>query len=72
LPLLKSLGQETVKLLPTIKEPWQVISESGTIGQNTELTLVVKTNFGEAATLRPQLLRLVQKRLALADIPLVG
>ena len=37
-----------------------------------ELNLVVKTDFGEAATLRPQLLRLVQKRLALADIPLVG
>jgi small-conductance mechanosensitive channel len=72
LPLLKSLGQEAVKLLPTLKEPWKVISETGSIGQNTELTLVVKTTFGEAAALRPQLLRLVQKRLALADIPLVG
>jgi len=72
LPLLRSLGQEAVTLLPTIKEPWKVISESGAIGQNAELTLVVKTNFGEAAALRPQLLRLVQKRLALADIPLVG
>lgn len=72
LPLLKSLGQEAIKLLPAIKEPWKVISENGSIGQNTELTLVVKTTFGEAAALRPQLLRLVQKRLALADIPLVG
>jgi hypothetical protein len=34
--------------------------------------LLVKTHFGQAADLRPQLLRLVQKRLSRADIPLVG
>lgn len=72
LPLLRELGTEAVKLLPALKEPWQVVSESGAMGQHTELTLVVKTHFGQAADLRPQLLRLVQKRLAMADIPLAG
>jgi small conductance mechanosensitive channel len=72
IPLLKTLGEEAVKLLPGLKEPWQLVSETGRIGENTELTLIVKTDFGQGANLRPQLLRLVQKRLALADIPLVG
>jgi small-conductance mechanosensitive channel len=72
LPLLRDLADEAIKLLPSLKEPWQVISETGAIGQHTELTLVVKTHFGQAAELRPQLLRLVQKRLAMADIPLAG
>jgi small conductance mechanosensitive channel len=72
LPLLRELGGEAVKLLPALKEPWQVVSETGAMGQHTELTLVVKTHFGQAADLRPQLLRLVQKRLAMADIPLAG
>jgi small conductance mechanosensitive channel len=72
LPLLRNLGQEAVELLPGLKEPWQIISETGKIGQTTELTLVVKSHFGQAADLRPQLLRLVQKRLALADISLSG
>ena len=71
LPLLKDLGQEVVNRWPEIREPWQVISESGTIGQNVGLTLAVKVNFGQAADLRPQLLALVQKRLALAGITLV-
>lgn len=71
LPLLKDLGQEIVKRWPEIREPWQVISESGTMGQNVELTLAVKVDFGQAADLRPHLLALVQKRLKLADITLV-
>jgi len=72
LPLLRELAHEAVKLLPALKEPWQVVSETGAMGQHTELTLVVKSHFGQAADLRPQLLRLVQKRLAMADIPLAG
>jgi small-conductance mechanosensitive channel len=72
LSLLKNLGEEAVQILPDLREPWQVISETGTIGQNIELTLAVKTHFGQAADLRPQLLALVQKRLTMADISLVG
>jgi small conductance mechanosensitive channel len=72
LPLLRNLGQEAIDLLPGLKEPWQIVSETGKIGQTTELTLVVRSHFGQAANLRPQLLSLVQKRLALADISLTG
>jgi small-conductance mechanosensitive channel len=72
LPLLKNLGQEAVGLLPGLSEPWRVISETGAMGQQVELTLVVKTNFAQGADLRPHLLALVQKRLTLADIPLTG
>jgi small conductance mechanosensitive channel len=71
LPLLEELGQEAVSLLPNLLEPWQVISETGTIGQQTELTLLAKARFGKAAEMRPRLLALVQERLAEAGIALV-
>lgn len=70
LSLLEVLGQEAVTLLPNLLEPWQVISESGTIGQQTELTLLAKARFGRAAEMRPHLLTLVQERLAEAGIAL--
>lgn len=72
LPLLTELGQEAVTALSDLLEPWQVISESGTIGQHAELTLIAKSRFGRAADMRPHLLALVQERLAEADITLVG
>jgi hypothetical protein len=59
-------------LLPNLLEPWQVISDSGVIGQQTELTLSTKARFGKAAEMRPRLLALVQDRLAEADILLVN
>jgi small-conductance mechanosensitive channel len=70
LPLLETLGREAVSLLPNLLEPWQVISENGTIGQQTELTLLAKARFGKAAEMRPRLLALVQERLAEAGITL--
>ncbi|MBC8448830.1 MAG: mechanosensitive ion channel family protein [Chloroflexi bacterium] len=72
LPLLEELGQEAVVLLPNLLEPWQVISESGLIGQQTELTLLAQARFGQAAEMRPRLLALVQERLVEAGIELVG
>ena len=72
LPILMDLGKESVTLLPDLLEPWQVINESGTIGQGAELTLVAKTRFGRAADMRPTMLTLVQDRLAEAGITLVG
>lgn len=63
LPLLEKLGQEAVTLLPNLLEPWLVISESGEIGHQTELTLVAKSRFGYAAEMRPRLLTLVQEWL---------
>ncbi|GAB4516073.1 MAG: hypothetical protein Kow0047_28040 [Anaerolineae bacterium] len=71
LPLLQDLGKEAVSLLPNLLEPWQVISESGVIGQQTELTLVAKARFGQAAEMRPRLLALLQERLSEAGISLV-
>ncbi|MBZ0302642.1 MAG: mechanosensitive ion channel family protein [Anaerolineae bacterium] len=70
--LLESLGDEAVTLLPNLLEPWQVISESGTIGGTAELTLLTRARFGKAAEMRPRLLALVQERLAQAEITLVG
>jgi small conductance mechanosensitive channel len=71
LPLLSELGSEAIVLLPHLLGSWQVINETGTLGAHTELTLLAKTNFGQAAELRPRLLALVQERLAEADIVLV-
>lgn len=72
LPVLEALADEALVLLPNLIEPWLVLSESGTIGQQTELTLLTKARYGMAAEMRPRLLALVQERLAEADITLVG
>lgn len=71
LPMLDVLGKEAVNLLPNLLEPWQVINETGVIGQHTELTLVAHTRFGRAADTQPRLLALVQERLNEAGIALV-
>jgi small-conductance mechanosensitive channel len=72
LPLLEELGEEAVALLPNLLEPWQVLSKSGVIGQQTELTLLAKARLGKAAEMRPRLLALVQERLAEDKIILVN
>lgn len=72
LTALEQISGEAMLLLPNLLEPWQVISESGTIGQQTELTLVAKTRFGKAAEMQPRLLALVQERLEEAGVALVG
>ena len=70
LPVLQELGKEAVLLLPNLLEPWQVVSESGNIGLQTDLMLVTKTRFGKAAEMRPRLLALVQERLEKEEISL--
>jgi len=72
LPLLEDLGEEAVHLLPNLLEPWRVVSESGVIGQDVELSLLAKARFGKAAEMRPRLLALVQGRLADAEIALTN
>lgn len=72
LPILEALGNEAISLLPNLLEPWQVISPSGLIGQQTELELVARTRFGKAAEMRPRLSALVQERLEQAGITLVN
>jgi small-conductance mechanosensitive channel len=71
LPLLKNLAAEAVTLLPDLREPWQVISELGAMGEKAELTLIVRAHFGRAADLRPQLIALIQERFEVANIALV-
>jgi len=71
LPMIEALGEEAVALLPNLLEPWHVLSGSGVIGQQTELTLIAKARFGQAAEMRPRLLALVQERLAETDVALV-
>ncbi|MEZ4593887.1 MAG: mechanosensitive ion channel family protein [Chloroflexota bacterium] len=71
LPVLEELGKEAVLILPNLLEPWQIISESGSIGQQTELTLVAKAKYAMGAEMRPRLLALVHERLNEAGIHLV-
>ncbi|MEJ2746969.1 MAG: mechanosensitive ion channel family protein [Anaerolineae bacterium] len=70
LTLLEALGKEAVIILPNLLEPWQIISESGVIGQQAELTLITKTKFGKAAEMLPRLLALVHERFAGAELSL--
>jgi moderate conductance mechanosensitive channel len=70
--ILENLAEEAVVRLPNLIEPWHVISESGTMGQHTELTLVAKAKYGQAGDMRPRLLALVQERLAEAGIELAA
>jgi small conductance mechanosensitive channel len=72
LEALEELAAEAVMLLPNLLEPWQVISETATIGQQTELTLIAKARFGKAAEMQPRLLALVQEHLEKAGVMLVG
>jgi small-conductance mechanosensitive channel len=68
LPILEALGREAAETLPELIEPWQIISETGEIAQDTELTLVAKARFGTGADLRPRLLALVHDGLAEAGL----
>lgn len=61
--LLENLGEEAMLELPNMLEPWRVITEDGTMGQHTDLTLVAKATFGKGAEMRPRVLALVQERL---------
>ena len=69
--LLEGLSEEAVSILPNLLEPWQIINESGSLGQHTELTIVAKARFGQAADMRPRLLAFIQERLAEAEIQVV-
>ncbi len=70
LSLLETLGMDAVSLLPNLIEPWQVLSETGAVGQHTELTLMARARFGKAADMRPRLLTLVHENLSEAGITL--
>jgi small-conductance mechanosensitive channel len=70
LDLLDALGHEAVALLPELREPWQIISTADDAGPCTEVTLLVNSSFGQAATLRLRLIALIYGRLRSAGITL--
>lgn len=70
LAVLDILRDEAPGLLPNLLEPWQLISETGEMGQHTEITLVSKAKFGKGAEMRPRLLSLIEERFTQANISL--
>jgi len=70
--ILEEMAEDAVLHLPNLLENWQVLSESGMIGQDTELSLVAKARYGHSAEMRPRLLALVQERLSEENIKLVN
>ncbi len=71
LDVLGRLGQEAPALLPDLTEPWQVISTSEAMGAKSEITVVAHTSFAKAATLRLQMIRLIDQRFTEAGIELL-
>lgn len=72
LEMLEAWSENAMLRLPNLVEPWQVVNETGHIGQTVQLKIVAKARFGTAADLRPRLLAFVQERLARQGIELVG
>jgi len=70
--VLNGVKDEAIARLPQILEPWRVISPDGTIAAETQLMVVFKTGFGQAAELRPRLQGFLQRRLDEAGIRVVG
>lgn len=71
LDVLGRLGQNAPAFLPDLIEPWQVISTSEEMGARSEVTVVAHTSFAKAATLRLQMIRLIDQRLTEAGIELL-
>ncbi len=71
LNLLEKIKDEAVLMLPNMLETWQVLSEEGSIGQHTQLTLLVKTRYGRAAELQPRLLSFLHEKFSENDIHLM-
>ncbi len=61
---LESLSDQSMTLLPNLIEPWQVISKTGELGEDAELTILAKAKFGKGAELRTRALALLQHELS--------
>ena len=68
LNLLESINQDAMTLLPSLIEPWHVITEDSSVGQSVELTVLAKARFGKAAEMRPRLVALLHEQLTEAGI----
>jgi len=65
---LETLAEEAMTRLPNLIHPWQVISQSGELGAEAELTVLAKAKFGKGAELRTRMLALLQEELHGANI----
>lgn len=71
LETLSSLSADALVSLPNLIEDWQVLNETGAVGEHTELSLIAHARFGKGAEMRPRLLALIHERLAEEGIELV-
>jgi small conductance mechanosensitive channel len=60
---LENLRAQSMTLLPNLIEPWQVISKTGELGEEAELTILAKAKFGKGAELRTRALTLLHAEL---------
>ncbi len=65
---LEILGEEAMTHLPNLIEPWQVISKTGELSEDAELTVLAKAKFGKGAEMRTRMLAYLQQELQLAEI----
>lgn len=71
LELLESIGRRARDEIADIVEDPMVLSETGTLGEETDLTLKVKTRLGQGATVRAVLLSRAQQAFAEKGIHVV-
>ena len=69
--MLESLGDEALAILPNLLEPWDVFSPDDESSSQTELVVVAKTKFGQAAKARPKIISFIHKRLGETGLELL-
>lgn len=72
LSLLEEMGKDTADAENDLLEPWQILTETGVLGQQTDLKLLAKARWGRGAEMRPRLLALIHEHLAEAGVELAG
>ncbi len=65
---LEALSPKAMTLLPMLIEPWQIISQSGELSDEVELTILAKAKFGKGAELRTHLLATLQAELSALNV----
>ena len=61
---LENLSEKAMTLLPNLIEPWKVISKSGELSEEAELTILANAKFGKGAEMRTRMLALLQEELS--------
>jgi len=65
---LEILGEEAMNHLPNLVQPWQVISQTGELGKDAELTILAKAKFGKGAEMRTRMLAYLQDELHISEV----